>query len=134
MPVEKMFDSLDIAVSGIKAQDRSIKSIFSNVANSRTVDAGSGKPYRRVEAILKAQADGLSGVEVSEMAEDMSDFTEILAPGHPNADAKGFLSMPNVNLPVEIMNLGLASRAYQANAAVLKRYQDMVNTSLELLR
>jgi flagellar basal-body rod protein FlgC len=50
------------------------------------------------------------------------------------ADEDGYVSMPNVNLPVEMMNLTIASRMYQANTAVLKRYQQMVETTLELLK
>ena len=55
-------------------------------------------------------------------------------PGHPDADADGYVTMPNVSIPSEMMNLVVASRAYQANAAVLKRYQDSVDNALELLR
>ncbi len=134
MAIDNVFSSIDIAVSGLKAQDKSISAISSNVANSRTNDAGDGSPYRRIKALLKSQGKGISGVEVKEMAEDMTDFEQILSPGHPMADENGYLSLPNVNLPMELMNLNMASRAYQASAAVLKRYQSMVNTSLELLR
>jgi flagellar basal-body rod protein FlgC len=55
-------------------------------------------------------------------------------PGHPDADETGFVQMPNVDVPVEMMDMIVASRAYQANAAMLKRYQDMVSAALELLR
>ena len=63
-----------------------------------------------------------------------ADFVKVLDPGNPRADAQGYVSMPNVDIPTELMNLNIASRAYQANAAVLKRYQMMVDVSLELLR
>ncbi|MCK5171843.1 MAG: flagellar basal body rod protein FlgC, partial [Planctomycetes bacterium] len=106
----------------------------SNVANARSTDDGNGEPYRRLEAIFKTDGDGLGGVSLDEVAADMSDFQQILKPGHPNADAQGYVTMPNVQVPVEMMNLAVASRAYRANVAVLKRYQQMVNTTLELLR
>ena len=64
----------------------------------------------------------------------MSDFPKVLKPGHPYAVEEGYVAMPNVNMPIEMMNLTIATRAYQANAAVLKRYQKMVETTLELLR
>jgi len=135
MSINKINSPIDIAISGLKAQNRNIEAISSNVANARTTDAGGGVPYRRIEAILKTvDDDGISGVEVEDMSEDMSAFTRILSPGHPQADANGYLAMPNVEIPIELMNLNLASRAYQANAAVLKRYQAMANTSLELLK
>ncbi len=125
---------IDIAVSGLKAQGQNIRLITSNVANSQTTQTGSGDPYRRVEAVLKAAADPFGGVTVDEVAADMSQFPLVYKPGHPNADAQGYVQMPNVSLPMEMINLNVAARAYQANAAVLKRYQRMVETSLELLR
>jgi flagellar basal-body rod protein FlgC len=105
-----------------------------NVAHARTTDAGRGEPYRRLEPILKAESDGISGVIVDEIVKDMSDFQTIFDPGNPQADEHGYVLMPNVNLPVEMMNLTVATRTYQANAAVLKRYQQMAETTLELLR
>jgi len=108
--------------------------ISSNVANARTTDAGKGEPYRRLIAALKTDDDGISGVSIDKIVKDMSDFQRILDPGNPNADEQGYVEMPNVNLPIEMMNLTIATRAYQANAAILKRYQQMVETALELLR
>ena len=132
----KGFGPIDIAVSGLKAHGKSMEVISSNVANSRTNDAGNGQPYRRLESVLKA--DGKAGevttVSLSDVLPDKSEFYKVLDAGNPNADAQGYVSMPNVDIPVEMMNLTMASKAYQANAAVLKRYQQMVETSLELLR
>ena len=133
MAVESSFGPLDIAISGLKAQSKQMEVISSNVANARTTDAGNGEPYRRLEAAFKAQ-DDIGGVELDEVVPDMSDFLKVLDPGNPAADENGYVSMPNVNLPVEMMNLSVATRMYQANTAVLKRYQQMVETSLELLR
>jgi flagellar basal-body rod protein FlgC len=129
-----MFGAIDIALSGMKAQTKQMEAIASNVANARTTDAGDGQPYRRVEAILKASEDGMSGVEIEEMARDSSEFEMIYDPGHPKANTEGYVTMPNVKLPMEMMNMTLASRTYQANTAILKRYQEIVNTALELLR
>ena len=130
-----MFSAIDIAVSGLKAYGKQMEVVASNIANARTTDAGNGEPYRRLDAIFKAKEDGVSGVEISDLVKDMSDFQKILAsPGDPRADAEGYITTPNVNMPVELINLNIASRAYQANAAILKRYQKMVETSLELLR
>lgn len=134
MDVNNVFAPIDIAVSGLKAQSRQMEVISSNIANAQTVDAGAGEPYRRLEAIFKTADDGISGVEITRIAKDMSDFNMLLDPGNPRANAQGYVAMPNVALPVEIMNATVASRAYQANAAILKRYQKMVETTLELLR
>ena len=125
---------IDIAISGMRAQGKSMDLISSNVANAQTTDNGDGQPYRRVEASLKTDGDTLGGVEVDEISTDMSDFQRILKPGHPNADAQGYVTLPNVSLPIEMMNLNTAVRTYKANAAVLKRYQSMMETTLELLK
>ncbi|MBN1818898.1 MAG: flagellar basal body rod protein FlgC [Sedimentisphaerales bacterium] len=129
-----MFGTLDIAMSGLRANRKHVDVITSNVVNARTTDVGNGQPYRRLEAIFKASDDGISGVEISEVTEDMSEFERVLKPGHPQADAEGYVQMPNVNLPQELISLNMATRAYEASAAILKRYQKMVQTSLELLK
>ena len=134
MEVSNIFGPIDIAISGLKAQGKCMEVISSNVANARTTDAGKGEPYRRLEAILKTDGDDISGVSVDRISKDMSDFTSILDPGHPSADERGYVMMPNVDLPKELINLTIATRAYQANAASLRRYQQMVETTLELLR
>jgi flagellar basal-body rod protein FlgC len=134
MRIDNVSGSIDISVSGLRAQNKQMEIISSNIANARTTDAGKGTPYRRLEATLKAQKDGISGVEIDKITTDTSDFVSILDPGNPKADENGYVKMPNVSLPVEMMNLTLATRTYQANAAVLKRYQAMVETTLELLR
>ena len=125
---------VDVAISGMRAQNQNISAIYSNVANARTTDAGDGLPYRRIEAIFRAQDEELGGVEIQEMAEDQSDFEQIFNPGHPSANDEGYVSMPNVDVPTEMINLNIATRAYQANAALLKRYQTAVDAALELLR
>ena len=134
MKIENAFGPVDIAVSGMRAQGRHMQVISSNIANARTMDAGQGQPYRRLEAILQAENDGISNVAVDDVLPDMGPLQRIYDPGHPKADASGYITMPNVHLPVEMMNMTVASRAYQASAAILKRYQKMVETTLELLR
>jgi len=134
MEIDSSFGPIDIAVSGLRAQGKQMEVVSSNVANARTTDAGKGEPYRRLEAVFKTDGDDIGGVSVDEIVEDMSEFPKILDPGHPKADEHGYVMMPNVNLPIEMMNLTVAARAYQTNAAILKRYQQMVETTLELLR
>ena len=134
MEVNNIFGPVDIAISGLRAQNKQMEVISSNIANARTTDAGRGEPYRRLEAIFKEEDGDISGVTLDKIVKDSSDFYRIFDPGHPNADEQGYVAMPNVNLPVEMMNLNMATRAYQANAAILKRYQQMVETTLELLR
>ena len=63
-----------------------------------------------------------------------TDFKRLWKPGHPDADEQGYVRMPNVQLPLEMINMVSASRAYQANAAVIKQHQDMMDVALELLK
>lgn len=134
MEVNSSFGPIDIAISGMQAQNKSMGVISSNVANAQSTDNGQGQPYRRLEAIFKADDEGMGGVTLEEIAADMSELPRVLRPGHPDADEQGYVTMPNVDLPIEMVNLTMATRAYQANVAVLKRYQHMVETTLELLR
>jgi len=134
MEVNNSFGPIDIAISGMQAQNKSMGVISSNVANAQSTNNGQGQPYRRLEAIFKADDDDMGGVTLEEIAADMSELPRILRPGHPDADEQGYVTMPNVDLPIEMVNLTMATRAYQANVAVLKRYQRMVETTLELLR
>jgi len=134
MTVDKVFSPVDIAISGMRAQGKHMEVISSNIANARTADAGQGQPYRRLETTFRTEDEGVSGVIVDDVVQDMSALQRIYDPGNPKADASGYLTMPNVHLPMEMMSLTAASRAYQANAAILKRYQKMVETTLELLR
>ncbi len=132
MATEKLSGPIDIAISGMQAQQESMASIFRNVKNYQNSNAGQGEPYRRVETSLKATPGG--GVEVDELVQDDGNFMEFYDPGHPDASPAGYVLMPNINLPREMINLTLATKAYKANAAILKRYQQAVETTLELLR
>ena len=133
MKIDNNFGPIDIAISGLKAQSKQMEIISSNVANAQTSNVGNGQPYRRMEAAFVADEDS-GGVKIDDIVPDMSDFLKVLDPGNPAADEDGYISMPNVSLPLEMMNLNIATRMYQANTAVLKRYQQMVETTLELLR
>jgi flagellar basal-body rod protein FlgC len=126
---------VDIAVSGLRAESLRMNVISANIANANTSRTDAGGPYRRKDVIFSALMDQLEGVKVDQVVEDYAtDFKQVYQPGHPDANADGFVLMPNVDLPVEMMQLVTASRAYQANAAVLKRFQENVDVTLELLR
>jgi flagellar basal-body rod protein FlgC len=132
-----MFASIDISMSGLKAYGKQLEVIGSNIANVKTTDAGNGEPYRKLEAIFKTageDGDSPSGVEIDEILKDDSPFKMDYNPQHPNANEQGYVMMPNVNYAMELINLNSASRAYQTNASMLKRYSKMVNTTLELLK
>lgn len=135
MGVHGVSSSVDIAVSALRAQALRMNVIAGNIANVNSNRTPTGKPYRRKEVVLSTEDDEISGVQIGGIHSDTaSEFKRLYQPGHPDADENGNVLMPNVDLPVEMMQMVMASRAYQANAAILKRYQAAVDVTLELLR
>jgi flagellar basal-body rod protein FlgC len=133
MQVDTKYGTIDIAISGLRGQNKQMEYIGSNIANVNTTDNGRGEPYKRIEAMFKQAADGLGGVQV-EKADSKAGYKTVLDPANPAANEKGYVKMPDINLPAELMKLNAASRAYEANTAVLKRYQKMVEQTLQLLK
>ena len=124
---------INIAISGLRAENRRMKVISTNIANSATTRGPDGKPYRRQMVQLATDPDG--GVTVHGIAADLSTpLQKVYEPGNPDAAEDGYVEMPNVQLPVEMISLTEASRSYQANVAVMKRYLEMVDLTVELLK
>ena len=135
MEVRGLGSPIDIAVSGLRAQSLRLDVVAGNIANANTTRTDSGEPYRRRAVVLQAGGDDVPGVRIIEIATDTTTpFKSVYLPGHPDANKEGHVQMPNVEVPVEMMEMVTASRAYQANAAVLKRYQEMMDLTTELLR
>jgi len=134
MSVQKVVSPIDVAVSGMRAQSLRMNVTANKIANSNTSRAAGGQPYRRQRVLTTAGA-GISGVQIVGVRGDYAtDFKKVLDAGNPDADENGFVNMPNVDLPIEMMQMVIAGRGYQANAAVLKKYQDMVDVALEVIR
>ncbi len=134
MPIGKIASPVDVAVSGLRAESLRMNVIANNIANSNTTRTPAGEPYRRKEVVLSTNPGELSGVSIDQVSADSSDFKTVFDPGDPYANAEGYVQMPNVELPLEMMNMITASRSYQANAAVLKRYQEMVDVALDTVK
>jgi len=132
----KIGNPIDIAVSGLRAQAMQMSVISNNIANSNTAKVeGQREAFRRKFVSLTTDPRGISGVQIGGIsADEKSPLKQIYDPGRPGADAEGYVTMPNVDIPLEMMNLVTASRAYEASASVLKRYQDNIEATLELLR
>ena len=131
---------LDIASTGMAAQRLRVQLIASNIANSETTRTREGGPYRRKDAVFQAQDLGFSGalraagVKVAAIQTSQEPFLTRYEPGHPDADANGTVSYPNVNPVEEMVNLTEASRAYEANIAVVRAAKAMAASALEILR
>src|SRR5207237_860284 len=112
-----MFDALDMGASGLLAQRTRLDTIAANIANANTTHDASGKvnPFRRRFVVFAAgQPDqpGKPGVRVADVQLDPSPLQRRFEPGHPDADAQGYVSYPNVDMAVEHVNAFEPCRAY----------------------
>ena len=133
--------SLEISASGLYAQRRRMDVIASNLANIETTHTKKGGPYRRkmvvmspkpVEDFNKALTLQAEGVKIDDIVEDKSPFRKAYNPSHPDADKNGYVLKPNVDLVVEITNMLMARRAFEANIAAIKSTKQMALKALEI--
>lgn len=153
-----MFRSLRIAASGLTAQRQRLETIATNIANAETTRGADGTPYRRRVVDLQSQAfapgmttaptvetlfamatpegatsmDAAHGVDVSAIVEDASEGPLVYDPGHPDADANGYVRYPNVDTTQEMVDLLDARRIYEANATVFQSAKAMLRRSLDI--
>ena len=131
----------DIAASGMAAQRLRVQLIAANIANAETTRTAEGGPFKKKDAIFKVldmgkNADGqaFTGVQVAEIASSNDPFITKYEPTHPDADAQGIVRYPNVNPVEEMVNLTEASRAFEANVAVVRAVRTMALSAQDLLR
>ncbi len=133
-----MFGALDVSTSGLIAQRTRLDAIAGNLANRFTTHdaAGGFGPYRRriVEFAAGDPSNGSAdGVHVSGIKLDQSPFRKVLEPGNPDADKDGYVSYPNIDPSIEMINALEASRAYEANITAVEATKSMINSTLRLL-
>ena len=139
--IGKLFGGFQSAASGLAAERARVDVIARNVANAQTTHTPDGGPYRRqvvrFEPILARLADGRlesRGVRVAGVEDDtVTPFQRIFDPSHPDADAEGFVSLPNVNAALEMADLITAMRAYEANAVMQETFVQMAERALRSL-
>ncbi|MFO0982187.1 MAG: flagellar basal body rod protein FlgC [Planctomycetota bacterium] len=108
--------------------------VAQNISNAETTRTKDGTPYRRKEVLFRALLDGSGGVDVAGVVDDQSPFQSVYIPGHPHADQNGMVLMPNVDIPLEMVDSMTASRAYEANLLAMRSFRDMAERTLSLLR
>lgn len=136
------FDQIsDIAASGMAAQRLRVQLIAANVANSETTRTPEGGPFRRKDAVFQVASMGktpdgmaLTGVQVSGVIASSEPFITRYEPTHPDADAEGIVQYPNINPVEEMVNLTEATRAFDANVAVIRAVRAMTLSAQDLLR
>jgi len=130
----------EIAVSGLKAQRIRINVIANNIANAQTTRTAQGGPFRRQMVIFRGGQirPGANpqrvGVRVKHIVSDRTPFRQVYDPSHPDADGAGYVSYPNVNPAIEMVNLVSAQRAYDANVAVIVSGKRMHAKALEIIQ
>ncbi len=143
-----IFNSINMSASGLTAERLRMDIISKNIANANTTRTANGTPYRRQVVTFKtkdnttpfseylSRAKGqnadLKGVEVTSIQNDPSPFKSVYDPGHPDADEKGYVLMPNVDIVSEMANLISASRAYEANVTAINGTKAMTMKALEI--
>ena len=142
------FDAMNTSSAALSAQRLRMNLISGNLANVNTTRTQQGGPYRRKEAVFAAQPvnqsfkriladrqnNNLSTVQVARVVEDRNPPVMKYDPQHPDADEKGYVAMPNINLMEEMVNMISATRGYEANVTALKAAKDMALNALEIGR
>ncbi|TDT50614.1 flagellar basal body rod protein FlgC [Fonticella tunisiensis] len=141
-----IFSALKISGSGLSAERLRMDVIADNIANAETTRTQKGGPYRRkvvtfeenlgreLDRVSNRYVDKLNGVRVSEITEDNSPLRRVYDPSHPDADAEGYVLMPNVNILNEMVDLIAASRAFEANVTAINAEKQMAMKALEIGR
>ncbi|MES1983116.1 MAG: flagellar basal body rod protein FlgC [Pseudomonadota bacterium] len=124
-----LFNVFNIAGTAMTAQSQRLNVVASNLANADSATGPDGQPYHAKQVIfstLPPNAQGGSGVKVAAVVEDASPMKTVYDPKHPMANEQGYVTMPNVNVVEEMVNMISASRSYQNNV-------EAINTSKSLL-
>lgn len=134
--------AIDASASGLDAQRVRMEVAISNLANAESTRSADGQPYRRRDVVLESNSFAAvlgdpvqaTGVRVAAVLEDQSEFQRRYEPTHPDADKDGFVAVPNVNVPEEMVDMLGAARAYQANLTAISLIRDTIQRALELAK
>jgi flagellar basal-body rod protein FlgC len=135
-----MFKSLDVSTSGLVAQRARLNAISSNIANMSTTrnELGEAVPYQprfvtfETDTSLTTPGGG-AGVKIGSVQESTAPPNMKYEPGHPDADARGFVSYPAVNMTMEFVDALEATRAYEANIGVIEITKNMTDQTLRII-
>jgi flagellar basal-body rod protein FlgC len=142
-----VFKTMDVVGSALSAERARLNAISSNVANANTVRGADGGPYKRKDVVLESVplqnefgeiVDGKMNtnveVRVADVVEDQSGGRPVYNPDHPDANAEGYVMMPNVNPVEEMANMISADRSFQTNVNVFQTTKQMALKALEIGR
>jgi flagellar basal-body rod protein FlgC len=140
-----LFSSLQVSASGMAAERTRAEILVENMANSETTRTPEGGPYRRKDVVFSTDVQGSpfsavfqneigTGVAVSEITEDTREPERRYMPGHPDADATGYVAFPRMNPAEDMVDLLNSTRSYQANIAAISSVKDMISRSIDIMR
>lgn len=141
-----LFSAISISASGMEAQRTRAELLTENLANAETTRTPEGGPYRRKDAVFSTESAeepfssafnsslDAAGVKVSEIVTDARDPERRYQPGHPDADADGYVAFPRVNPAEDMVDLMDASRSYEANVSAISAVKDMILRSIDLFK
>jgi flagellar basal-body rod protein FlgC len=130
-----LFNVFSIAGSALTAQSARLNTTASNLANADSVVGADGQPYRAKQVVFKATPMGDTGgvgVRVTQVVESAAPLRMTYDPANPAANEQGYVSMPNVNVVEEMVNMISASRAYQNNAEVMNTAKSLLTKTLSI--
>lgn len=134
-----LIPGIQSSVSALNAERLRMEAISENIANAHTTKDVNGKPFQRnivvFENVLQqsmGSPSGLSGVGIAQIKKDNSSPQYVYQPGHPHADGQGMVAIPNINVYQEMADLISATRAFEANMAVVKSARSMAMQSLSI--
>ncbi len=137
------FSAMRISGAGLSVERTRVNVATSNLANAETTRTASGGPYKRLDPVIEAvpfqdmlpgSPDAPASVAVQQIVSDPGPGRRVYSPGHPDADAEGFVTFPNVNPIYEVVNLMAASRAYEANSTAVETLKSMALRGLDIAR
>ena len=129
-----LFNIFNVSGSAMSAQAQRLNTVASNLANADSATSASGQAYRAKQVVFQAVPldAGATAVKVAQVIEDPSPLKQVYDPKHPMADEKGYVSMPNVNVVDEMVNMLSASRSYQTNVETMNAAKTMLLKTLTL--
>lgn len=130
-----LFNIFNVAGSAMSAQGQRLNTVASNIANADSTTSSTGETYRAKHVVFSAVPTAnaaASGVKVQQVVEDASPPKMVYDPKHPQADEKGYVAMPNVNVVEEMVNMISASRSYQTNVETMNAAKTMLLKTLTL--
>jgi flagellar basal-body rod protein FlgC len=140
--VAGVFSAMEVAASGLTAERGRMNVIASNLANAHTTKGADGAPYKRLDPVFASEqiSPGSSdpvlrsvyGVSLAGVRADTAPGQMVYDPGHPDANAQGYVEYPNVNVVTEMVNLMAASRAYEAGVTSIETIKAMAKAAIKI--